>query len=71
MVVRTVLPLVQPKVPGTATTVLLGRVKEAAPPFSLDADNAELYGMVVAVGRTEIVGVTGVTVAATVPVAVV
>jgi hypothetical protein len=71
MEVRRVLPLVQPKVPGTVTTVLLGRVKVTVPPLSLDTDNAEPYGTALAVGRPEIVGVTGVTVMATVPVAVV
>jgi hypothetical protein len=71
MVVSKLLPLVQPKVPGTDTTVVLGSVNEAAPPLSLEADNAELYGIEVAAGRLEIVGVTAVTVMATVPVAVV
>ena len=42
-----------------------------APPLSLDVDSAESYGIEVAAGRVEIVGVTAVTVMATVPVAVV
>jgi hypothetical protein len=71
MVVRTVLLAVQLKAPGTATTLLLGNVKEAEPPVRLDADRAELYGIELAVGEIAIVGFTGVTFALTEPVAVV
>jgi hypothetical protein len=71
MVVRTVVRAVQLKLPGTATVLALGRTKEADPPVRLEADNAELYGTELAVGETEMVGVTGVTFALTEPVAVV